>query len=85
MNIITDNYIIIIIVGSFLVFALIGYIIDILRNNNKVNEKNDFVPEVSPAEIKKIEDEKPSDTNEEVMDNSKSNPDELLENYDNEV
>lgn len=36
MDFIVDNYYIIIVVAAFLIFALIGYIVDTLKNKNKV-------------------------------------------------
>jgi hypothetical protein len=42
MQFITDNYLFILIVASFLIFALIGYIIDTQRN--KKNNSNNEVP-----------------------------------------
>lgn len=79
MKFLTENYIIIIIVGLFLIFALIGYLIDMLRNN-KTDETNNSMPEIAPIEVTKIE-EKSENINEE---NTSNNPDELLENYEKE-
>ena len=79
MEFITENYVIIIIVGSFLVFALIGYLIDMFRNVEKKEE--DKVLSVKPIDIVNIEEK--LDSNDEEKEES-DNPDELLENYENE-
>ena len=80
MKFITDNYIIIIIVGLFFVFALIGYLIDMLKNN-KTDDNTIVMPEeVSPIEVTNIEEK--NDNNVEIK--TENNPDELLENYDKE-
>ena len=44
-----NNYLIIIIVGLFFVFALIGYLIDLLKNN-KVDKKEEL-PNLKPIEV----------------------------------
>lgn len=70
------NYLIIILVGLFLVFALIGYLIDTARKGNEKNEEDNEIPvKVNEIEIKKIE----SDTKENTEETNN-----LLENYDNE-
>ena len=79
MKFITDNYIIIIAVGLFLIFALIGYLIDMLRNNKEDKTNNSIPEEIAPIEVTKIEETKENNT-EITLDN----PDELLENYDKE-
>jgi len=42
---IVDHYLLIMIVAAFLIFALIGYIIDTARNNNKGNNVNELKEE----------------------------------------
>ena len=82
MEFVTNNYVIIIIVGAFLVFALIGYLIDMLRNTNNTYNSvdNNLVNEnISPIEISKIEE--PKEEKEEI----KEDPDELLNNYESET
>ena len=49
MNFILENYLIIVLVGLFFVFALIGYLIDMLRKSNDI--KKDEVPNINPVEI----------------------------------
>ena len=80
MQIILENYLIIILVGLFFVFALIGYLIDLLRNNNTNISKEDISSTVAPVEITKIEDSKKT----EEQKQEDNNLDELLENYDKE-
>ena len=83
MEFITDNYIIIIIIGLFFMFALVGYLIDMLRNNNNNNNEQNKIEipsEISPVSVANIE-----QTNEKDKDNNKKDDsDELLENYDKE-
>lgn len=82
MNVILENYLIIVLVGLFFVFALIGYLIDMLRKSNDV--KKEDTPNIKPVEIttinsNNIEIPTATDTKEE------NNADELLENYDKET
>ena len=83
MNFILENYLIIVLVGLFFVFALIGYLIDMLRKSNDV--KKEETPNIKPVEITTINDNNIEipiavDTKEE-----NNNADELLENYDKET
>ena len=83
MNFILENYLIIVLVGLFFVFALIGYLIDMLRKSNDV--KKEDTPNIKPVEITTINDNNIEipiavDTKEE-----NTNADELLENYDKET
>lgn len=73
MKFILENYMLIIIVGLFFVFALIGYLVDLLRNN-KNNNVDEIVPDIKPIDIKKIEDK-------ENKVNDQDNKDDLLTNY----
>ena len=61
MKFILENYMLIIIVGLFFVFALIGYLVDLLRNN-KNNNVDEIVPDIKPIDIKKIDDKTKSKT-----------------------
>ena len=82
MEILSENYVIIIIVGAFLIFALIGYLIDMLRNNTKEEDKYQY--NIKPIEINDIKvDEEETKIEEEIPDKKENNPDELLENYEN--
>lgn len=83
MNFILENYLIIVLVGLFFVFALIGYLIDMLRKSNDV--KKEETTNIKPVEITTINDNNIEipiavDTKEE-----NTNADELLENYDKET
>ena len=72
MEFIRDNYILIIIICGFLIFAIVGYLIDMLRNNNPKETTT-----VTPEEIKSVEPNKAIDnTNKETISND---PDELLQ------
>lgn len=76
MQAILDNYLVIIIVGLFLVFALIGYLIDMLKNKD-ISDNNIEVPKnIEPIEVTKIE----NNTN-----NTNNYKDDLLKNYDNDT
>ena len=86
MNVILENYLIIVLVGLFFVFALIGYLIDMLRSSN--TQKKEDILNIKPVEIAKI------DSKEEInieiptiqSENKEQNTgDELLENYDKET
>ena len=58
MQIIMDNYLIIIIVGLFFVFALIGYLVDIIKNQKQDRNISEIKPiEVPPVELTKIKNE----------------------------
>lgn len=76
MQAILDNYLVIIIIGLFLVFALIGYLIDMLKNKD-ISDNNIEVPKnIEPIEVTKIE----NNTN-----NTNNDKDDLLKNYDNDT
>lgn len=76
MQAILDNYLIIIIVGLFLVFALIGYLIDMLKNKD-ISDSNIEVPKnIEPIEVTKIENN---------ANNTNNDKDDLLKNYDNDT
>ena len=79
MEFIKDNYLLIIIVGLFLIFALIGYLIDMLRYNNKEELKDNIPNEVKPIELKKDLDENININEEKKETNTE---DDLLKNYD---
>ena len=86
MNVILEKYLIFVLVGLFFVFALIGYLIDMLRNSN-IQKKED-IPNIKPVEISKIDSK--DTTNIEIptiqSENKEQNTgDELLENYDKET
>ena len=50
MENILQNYMIIIIVGAFLIFSLIGYLVDLVRNNRKELDEVDM-PNIKPIEV----------------------------------
>lgn len=80
MQIIMDNYLIIIIVGLFFVFALIGYLVDLIKNQKQDKNSSEIKPiEVPPVELTKIKNETVNDkiSNKEINDNK----DDLLEDY----
>lgn len=88
MEFIIDNYLVIIIVGLFFVFALIGYLIDIIRKSTIV--KNDEIPEnIKPVEISEISISKQEESINELIkteeNNDNNDADELLKNYDESV
>lgn len=80
MQFFLENYLLIILIGLFFVFALIGYLIDLLRVR----------PEKKDVEVRKSSDIKPLemaniDINQ-ANNNQVNNKDELLNNYNkNEV
>lgn len=91
MEFILENYMLIIIVGLFFVFALIGYLIDMLRNNDK-ETKQEIPSTIKPVDIAEININNTTQNQElkkqpETVDNGneKNNTDDLLENYDKEL
>ena len=88
MDFIIENYMIIILIGLFFVFALIGYLIDMLRNQKE--EKKEDTIDIKPVEIKDIE--LPKEGIKEIIEsnnleyNDKNNDaDDLLKNYDESI
>lgn len=47
MDFIIENYLIFVIIGAFIIFALIGYIIDTIRKNNNENNSINIPTEVN--------------------------------------
>ena len=86
MEIIKNNYIIIIIVGLFLLFALIGYLIDVLRNTGKEEIKLDIPDETKSIELNKLVEtnNESNESNDVETIESEENPDDLLKNYEEE-
>lgn len=85
MNVILENYLIIVLVGLFFVFALIGYLIDMLRNTNM--QKKEEKPNIKPVEIATIDNNALQQEKEKIqtipkIKQEQNNADELLENYD---
>lgn len=80
-----NNYLIIIIVGLFFVFALVGYLIDMLKNN-KI-DKNEELPNIKLIEVEEVK----IDTNEipeipiKKENNETDEADDLLINYDKNI
>ena len=80
MQFFLENYLLIILIGLFFVFALIGYLIDLLRVR----------PEKKDVEVRKSSDIKPLEMANininQANNNQVNNKDELLNNYNkNEV
>ena len=92
MDFIVENYLIIILVGLFFVFALIGYLVDMLRNS-KEQEKEEIPVNIKPVELKDLtvnnSNEEIIETPKEIEDNTKENneenEDDLLKNYDESI
>lgn len=82
MNVILENYLIIVLVGLFFVFALVGYLIDMLRSSN--TQKKEDIPNIKPVELANINDNTNNIEIPTIVDSKEenTNPDELLENYD---
>ena len=80
MQFILENYLLIILVGLFFVFALIGYLIDLLRKGN--NDNSNTIDNNIPKDIKQMELEKQSLN---IVEEPISATDDLLINYDNNV
>ena len=88
MDFIKNNYSIFIFVGLFIVFALIGYIIDILRDNNR-NTDDSKLRTIIPDEVKSIELDKVIEKEETKSDEETkeelNDEDDLLKNYEDEI
>lgn len=80
MENILQNYMIIIIVGAFLIFSLIGYLVDLVRNNRKELDEVDM-PNIKPIEVKKIKEVHQDKESISVNNNEMNTKDDLLENY----
>ena len=80
MENILQNYMIIIIVGAFLIFSLIGYLVDLVRNNRKELDEVD-IPNIKPIEVKKIKEVHQDKESISVNNNEMNTKDDLLENY----
>ena len=78
MDFILENYLIIILVGLFFVFALIGYLIDLLR---KDREPKDYIPnDVQVIQNEKIEEQKKIEESVNIEQAEEDNK--LLDNYE---
>lgn len=87
MEFISKNYLVIILIGLFFVFALIGYLIDILRKNNE-EEQEDIPTNIKPVELSDIKLPEHTGIQNLVETNEKkdnNDADELLKNYDKEI
>ncbi len=79
MKFLTDNYLILILIGLFFVFALIGYIIDSFRKPKKEEEE-------IPEDIKKIQEMiKNKQTINPEVEKKEEKPQDVLNDYDKEV
>lgn len=81
-----DYYIILISVGLFIAFALVGYLVEVIKKSKE--ETDEYDKEFKDLEFKEIDLEKKEIVNEEIKNNDLEIPtnkaDELLENYNNE-
>ena len=98
MEFIAKNYIIIIIIGLFIVFSLIGFLVEQIKNN-KNEIKEEYHPEnkeynIDEIDINKVYKNKESNkqSNEDIIQDKEINDnimnnsgDDLLENYDNNI
>ncbi len=76
MDFIIKNYLIIILIGLFFVFALIGYLIDMLRRP-KSDDSNVAGPNIKTIEVTKEKENVSEEDEEETVE------DELLNKYNN--
>ena len=91
MNFIIENYIIIIFIGLFIVFSLIGYLGETINKNKSFDKnKKEEINEIDQIEDINIISEKikqvPKETNNEDINFNKvniNNTDDLLEDYNN--
>ena len=86
MEFIIENYLVIILLGLFFVFALIGYLIDMFRKNN--DDSKEEISNIKPVEVTELNLPKNESLKELVETNSKkddNDADELLKNYDESI
>ena len=88
MDFIINNYIIFVIIGAFIIFALIGYIIDTIRKNNVDNNVSAIPTEVKfvGQENNSIEQTNNNNPNAEIQsvnitNINQNNADDLLNSY----
>lgn len=62
MNFITNNYLLIIIIASFLIFALIGYIVDTEKTKKLKAEHTEEIVNEAPDTVQTIETEEEQNT-----------------------
>lgn len=55
VDFIVNNYILIIIIAAFLIFALIGYAVDVSKNGKKQKEEDEVFKESGIEEVSKEE------------------------------
>ena len=84
MELIKNNYIIIIIIGLFLVFALIGYLIDILRNPTNEEPTVEIPESIKSIELTKVIEKNNKVKTEELATEEQEDKDDLLKNYEEE-
>ena len=82
LDFIIEHYYVILIICVLLIFGIIGYIIDTLKNSrykNEINELDTYIPEeeVFIQDVKEEPEEKPEEETSETVDN-------LIEEYNNE-
>ena len=86
MKIIIDNIVIIFIIGLFIVFSLIGYLIELIKQSKKKEVEEIFVEEIHDNNIfeeKETKDNVIKKIEEETKKELKDNGDDLLNNYEN--
>ena len=83
MEFVKSNYVLIIIIGSFLIFAMLGYLIDMLRNVDTKKNAPTLPEEVSVNDTINTNNNINDNSSNEKSNENGNNPDELLENYDN--
>lgn len=81
MNIIREHFFVIIIIGLFITFSLIGYLVELIKNN-KVNQKE--VKEVIISDLNEVEDINDKEESKTEKNLNIDKADELLESYNNE-
>lgn len=82
----TKEYTIIICIGLFIVFSLVGYLIELTKRNkeidkNSLNSEEDIIPQVEDVKINDVKN-MPKKEEVEVQENK---TDELLEDYNNDI
>lgn len=86
MKIIIDNIVIIFIIGLFIVFSLIGYLIELIKQSKKKEVEEIFIEEIHDTNIfeeKETKDNVIKKIEEETKKELKDNGDDLLNNYEN--
>ena len=90
MNFLLENYLVFVLIGLFLIFALIGYLIDLIRKNNTTNKNDNVNNSINNVSVlnnipNEITDEKTESIQKvEITNINEKSNDDLLNTYNNQ-